>query len=221
MAKSASPMTWIDYSHKPILCNCLLYNNHQRCSRDGAGPRLLYTCRTQVPTRPSDGTVTRQGLVCLRRFPAIAARVGEGPFTHPFRPPYPRMAAAARSNSQCNFPVRYRKSRTNGRRPARPFRTAARSLGQKGACADERTSDRGDGGLAYNIGNFTRMLAMPNTVQPWSLTSVREKLIKVGAKVICHGRYVTFQLAEVAVSQQMSAEILSLIARLRPPPAPA
>ena len=121
MAKSALPMTWIDYSHKPILCNCVLYNNHQRCSRDGAGPRLLYTCRTQVPTRPSDGTVTRQGLVCLRRFPAIAARVGEGPFTHPFRPPYPRMAAAARSNSQCNFPVRYRKSCTNGRRLTRPF----------------------------------------------------------------------------------------------------
>ena len=48
-----------------------------------------------------------------------------------------------------------------------------------------------------------------------------EKLIKVGAKVVSHGRYVTFQLAEVAVSRQMFAEILSLIARLRAPPAPA
>jgi hypothetical protein len=35
------------------------------------------------------------------------------------------------------------------------------------------------------------------------LTSLREKLIKIGAKVISHGRYVTFQLAEVAVSRQM------------------
>jgi hypothetical protein len=34
-------------------------------------------------------------------------------------------------------------------------------------------------------------------------------------------RYVTFQMAEVAVSRQMFAEILSLIARLRAPPAPA
>jgi hypothetical protein len=49
--------------------------------------------------------------------------------------------------------------------------------------------------------------------------SLREKLIKIGAKVVSHGRYVTFQLAEVAVSQQMFAEILSLIARLRVPPA--
>ena len=41
---------------------------------------------------------------------------------------------------------------------------------------------------------------MPNTAEPWSLTSLREKLIKMGAKVISHGRYVPFQLAEVAVS---------------------
>jgi hypothetical protein len=36
-----------------------------------------------------------------------------------------------------------------------------------------------------------------------------------------HGRYVAFQMAEVAVSRQMFADILMLIARLRPPPAPA
>jgi hypothetical protein len=73
--------------------------------------------------------------------------------------------------------------------------------------------------LAYNIGNFMRTLAMPKTAQPWSLTSLREKLIKIGAKVVSHGRYVTFQMAEVAVSRQMFADILSLIARLRAPPA--
>jgi hypothetical protein len=64
-------------------------------------------------------------------------------------------------------------------------------------------------------------LALPETTEPWSLTSLREKLIKIGAKVVSHGRYVTFQLAEVAVSRQMFAEILSLIARLRAPPVPA
>jgi hypothetical protein len=41
---------------------------------------------------------------------------------------------------------------------------------------------------------------MPKAAQPWSLTSLREKLIKIGAKVVSHGRYVTFQLAEVSVS---------------------
>jgi Transposase DDE domain group 1 len=75
--------------------------------------------------------------------------------------------------------------------------------------------------LAYNLGNFMRTLAMPKTTEPWSLISLREKLIKVGAKVVSHGRYVTFQMAEVAVPRQMFAEILSLIARLRAPPEPA
>jgi hypothetical protein len=73
--------------------------------------------------------------------------------------------------------------------------------------------------LAYNLGNFMRTLAMPKTAKPWSLTSLREKLIKIGAKVVSHGRYVTFQLAEVAVSRQMFADILSLIALLWAPPA--
>ena len=66
-----------------------------------------------------------------------------------------------------------------------------------------------------------RTLAMPKTAEPWSLTSLREKLIKIGAKVVSHGRYVTFQLAEVSVSRQMVAEILSLIGRLRASLAPA
>jgi hypothetical protein len=39
--------------------------------------------------------------------------------------------------------------------------------------------------------------------------------------VVSHGRYVTFQLAEVAVPRQMFADILSLITRLRALPAPA
>src|SRR5271154_1332352 len=62
-----------------------------------------------------------------------------------------------------------------------------------------------------------RTLALPKAAEPWSLTSLREKLIKIGVKVVSHGRYVTFQLAEVAVSRQMFAEILMLIAQLRAP----
>lgn len=45
--------------------------------------------------------------------------------------------------------------------------------------------------------------------------------VKIGAKVVSHGRHVTFQLAEVAVPRQMFADILALVARLRAPPAPA
>jgi hypothetical protein len=75
--------------------------------------------------------------------------------------------------------------------------------------------------LAYTLGNFMRMLAMPKTAPPWSLTSLREKLIKIGAKAVSHGRYVTFQLAEVAMPRQIFADILSLIVPLRAPPVPA
>src|SRR4051794_3002835 len=75
--------------------------------------------------------------------------------------------------------------------------------------------------LAYNLRNFMRTLAMPKAAQPWSLTSLKEKLIKIGAKVVSHGRYVAFQLAEVAVPRQLFADILRLIVRLRAPAAPA
>jgi Transposase DDE domain group 1 len=46
--------------------------------------------------------------------------------------------------------------------------------------------------LAYNLGNFMRTLALPKAAESWSLTSLREKLIKIGAKVVSHGRYVNF-----------------------------
>jgi len=75
--------------------------------------------------------------------------------------------------------------------------------------------------LAYNLGNFLRTLATPEPIKDWSLTSLKEKLIKIGAKVISHSRYVAFQMAEVAIQRQLFADILRLIAGLRPPPDPA
>ena len=48
-----------------------------------------------------------------------------------------------------------------------------------------------------------------------SLTTLEEKLIKIGAKVVSHGRYIVFQMAEVAIPRQMFQEILRLIAELR------
>jgi Transposase DDE domain group 1 len=75
--------------------------------------------------------------------------------------------------------------------------------------------------LAYNLGNFLRTLATPEPIKNWSLTSLKEKLIKIGAKVVSHGRYVAFQMAEVAIPRHMFQEILRLIAELRPQPPPA
>ena len=71
--------------------------------------------------------------------------------------------------------------------------------------------------LAYNLGNFLRTLATPEPIKDWSLTTLKEKLIKIGAKVISHGRYVAFQMAEVAIPKNLFANILRLIAELRPP----
>jgi Transposase DDE domain group 1 len=62
--------------------------------------------------------------------------------------------------------------------------------------------------LAYNLGNFLRTLATPEPIKDWSLTSLKEKLIKIGAKVVSHGRYIAFQMAEVAIPRQMFQEIL-------------
>ena len=75
-------------------------------------------------------------------------------------------------------------------------------------------------GLAYNLGNFLRQLALPKAVKHWSLTPLREKLIKIGARVVQKARYVTFQLAKVAVLRRLFAQILRRFERLRPALAP-
>ncbi len=65
-----------------------------------------------------------------------------------------------------------------------------------------------------------RTLALPKEVEHWTLTSLRDKLVKSGAKVVRHGLYITFQMAEVAVSRALFDQILRLISGLRPRPAP-
>ena len=75
--------------------------------------------------------------------------------------------------------------------------------------------------LACNLGNFMRTLALPDAVEQWSPTSLREKLIKIGAKSVRRGRYVRFQMAEVVIPGDLFADILRRIDRLGPPPAPA
>ena len=63
-------------------------------------------------------------------------------------------------------------------------------------------------------------MALPDEVKHGSLTTLREKLIKIGAKVVRHGRYITFQMAEVAIPRTLFVEILRLIDGLRPAPLP-
>ena len=72
--------------------------------------------------------------------------------------------------------------------------------------------------LAYNLANFLRRLALPEEIEHWSFTTLREQLVKIGAKVTRHAKYVTFQLAEVAVPRRLFAVIIDCIARLAIPP---
>ncbi len=75
--------------------------------------------------------------------------------------------------------------------------------------------------LAYNLGNVLRTLALPQEVERWSMTTLHNKLIKIGAKVVRtwplhHSPACRGQLAEVAIPKALLARILRLIDRLRP-----
>ncbi len=59
-------------------------------------------------------------------------------------------------------------------------------------------------------------LAVSPEIALWSLTDLRERLIKIGAKLVRHARYIAFQLAEVAISHKLSEELSTAIAGLRP-----
>ncbi len=62
---------------------------------------------------------------------------------------------------------------------------------------------------------------VPPFSQTRSLTMLLEKVVKIGAKVVSHGPYVTFQLAEVAVPKELFRKLLSLLDDLRRRPVPA
>ena len=72
--------------------------------------------------------------------------------------------------------------------------------------------------LAYNLGNFLRRLVLPKKIRDWSLRTLQVKLIKIGAKVVKHLRYVIFQMAEVMVSRSLFYDIIERIGRLKPVP---
>ena len=69
--------------------------------------------------------------------------------------------------------------------------------------------------LAYNLANFLRTLALPEAVSHWSMTTLRDRLVKIGAKIVRHGRSIMFQMAEVMVPRSLFQQILDAIAMLR------
>ena len=73
--------------------------------------------------------------------------------------------------------------------------------------------------LAYNLANFLRTTATPEAIERWSLTSLRERLIKTGARLVRHARYAVFQMAEAALPRSVFQGVVNLINGLRGPPA--
>jgi hypothetical protein len=70
--------------------------------------------------------------------------------------------------------------------------------------------------LAYNGANFLRTVLLPDEVKQGSLTTLRVRLVKIGAKIVSPGRSITFPMAEAVVPRALFQEILSAIATLRP-----
>jgi hypothetical protein len=69
--------------------------------------------------------------------------------------------------------------------------------------------------LAYNMANLLRTLVLPTSIADWSLTSLRDRMIKIGAKAVRHARSIILQLAEVAVTGDLWAQMLATIAGLK------
>jgi len=72
--------------------------------------------------------------------------------------------------------------------------------------------------LAYNPGNLWRWLALPKAVCNWSLTSLQQRLVKTGGRLVKHARYYWLLLAESHLTRRLFAGMLAKIAAL---PAPA
>lgn len=65
--------------------------------------------------------------------------------------------------------------------------------------------------LAYNLGKLLRQLALPRSVRTWALTTLREKPIKIGDKILRQAKALTFHISEVSIPPELLAAILGRI----------
>jgi hypothetical protein len=68
--------------------------------------------------------------------------------------------------------------------------------------------------IAYNLGNLWRRLALPQGIGNWSLTSLQQRLVKTGGRLIKHARYYWLLLAESHLTRRLFAGMLRKIAAL-------
>ena len=75
-------------------------------------------------------------------------------------------------------------------------------------------SASGSGSSPTTLGNLLRRLALPVTIQSWSLTSLQQRLLKTGARLVLHARYFRLQLAGSHLTQRLFGKILGRNERL-------
>ncbi len=71
--------------------------------------------------------------------------------------------------------------------------------------------------IAYNLGNLWRRLVLPKRIGNWSLTSVQQRLVKTGGRLVKHARYYWLLLAEGHLTRRLFASMLGRIAGLPVP----
>ena len=71
--------------------------------------------------------------------------------------------------------------------------------------------------IAYNLGNLWRRLVLPKRIGNWPLTSLQQRLVKTGGRLIKHARYYRLLLAESHLTRRLFGSVLWKIARLPSP----
>ena len=70
--------------------------------------------------------------------------------------------------------------------------------------------------IAYNLGNLWRRLALPEKIESWSLTSLQQRLVKTGGRLVKHARYYWLLLAEGHLTRERFGSMLRMIAGIPP-----
>src|SRR5450830_755501 len=65
--------------------------------------------------------------------------------------------------------------------------------------------------IAYNLGNLWRRLVLPQRIGTWSLTSLQQRLVKTGGRLVKHARYYWLLLAESHLTRRLFASMLQRI----------
>jgi hypothetical protein len=71
--------------------------------------------------------------------------------------------------------------------------------------------------LAYNLGNLWRRLVLPTRIDTWSLTSLQQRLVKTGGRLVRHARYYWLLLAESHLTRRLFGSMLQRIWALHVP----